>query len=101
MNIENNEEQVEMFEDTGYNWENEWKDMPEYKNVKQPEPKITALFKFRNEKDYIEFKELVKLHIYNNEKVFDGMQQIDKKQSWYPLKEKASKYLYVDVENEK
>ena len=29
-------------------------------------------------------------------KVFDGMQRKHEKQSWFPLLEKPSKYLYVD-----
>lgn len=72
----------------------EWIDMPEYSNINEPEPEITATFKFRNLKDYEDFKEKVKQYIYNNEKVFDGQQSKDKKQAWYPLKEKSSKYRY-------
>lgn len=77
---------------------NEWKEMPEYDNVKQPDPEITATFKFRNTEDYEQFKALVKEHIYNGEKVFDGMQRKDKKQAWYPLKKKASRYRYISKE---
>ena len=72
----------------------EWVGMPEYNNVDQADPVITATFKFRNEEDYEEFKELVKKHLYNGEKVFDGMQKKEAKQAWYPLKEKGSKYAY-------
>ena len=41
-------------------WKEHWVGMPEYNNVKQPEPLITATFKFQNEKDYEEFKALAK-----------------------------------------
>ena len=32
-----------------YDWEEEWKDMPEYHNWQEADPQITATFKFRNE----------------------------------------------------
>jgi hypothetical protein len=69
-------------------------DMPEYNNVDLPGPAITATFKFRNEEDYNKFHELIKKHIYDGAKVFDGMQSKTKKNAWYPLLEKASKYEY-------
>jgi len=69
--------------------------MPEYHNVKQPKPEITATFKFRNQADYDTFHEVVKQHLYGGEKVFDGMQRIETKQAWFPLLEKASKYIYT------
>ena len=75
--------------------EKEWVDMPEYNNVKQPEPKITAIFKFRNDNDYEIFKEKIKKYLYNNQKVFDGEQKKDKKQAWFPLREKDRKYYYL------
>lgn len=71
-----------------------WQDMPEYNNINEPPPLITATFKFRNVEDYDKFHALVKEHIYDGVKVFDGMQSKDKKQAWYPLKEKPSKYEY-------
>lgn len=77
------------------NWEDEWVGMPSYNNVKQPEPLITATFKFKTEKDFLQFKKIVQKHVYNGAKVFDGMQKKDKKNAWYPHKEKASKYKYV------
>ena len=77
-------------------WSDEWKMMPEYDNIDEPEAKITLTFKFRNEEDYEEFKETVKEHCYNGDKLIDGQQQKDKKQAWYPLKEKSSNYLYVN-----
>jgi hypothetical protein len=77
------------------NWQNEWVNMPEYNNVKQDKPKITATFKFRNNYDYEIFKNKVKKYLYNDEKVFDGQQKIDEKQAWFPLREKDKKYYYL------
>ena len=82
-------------------WREEWVDMPEYKNVKQLPPEITATFKFRNEQDYNIFKEKVKQYLYNNQKVFDGTQKKDKKQAWFPLREKDSKYYYLSTQKKK
>jgi hypothetical protein len=81
--------------------EDHWKGMPEYYNIVEPEPEITATFKFRNEKDYEHFKETVKKHLYDGEKCFDGMQRKGKYQAWYPLKEKESKYRYYDENSAK
>jgi len=81
---------------TENDWITEYVEMPEYNNVKQPKPAIIAKFKFRNKEDYDKFHALVKKHIYDGKRVFDGMQRKDAKQAWYPLKEKASKYLYVE-----
>ena len=44
-----------------------WKGMPTYHNVLEAKPEITATFKFRNEKDYQEFKEKVKI-MYTTER---------------------------------
>jgi len=79
----------------------EWVDMPEYDNVKNPEPEITATFKFRNENDYNEFKSLVQKHVYKGKRVFDGNQQIHKKHAWFPRLEKPSNYIYVNSEYHK
>ena len=76
-------------------WEKEWFNMPEYVNEKQKKPEITATFKFRNENDYLNFKNLIKQHLYNDEKVFDGQQKLNEKQAWFPLKEKPSQYFYI------
>ena len=73
----------------------EWKNMPEYNNEKQKEPEITVKFKFRNKEDFEQFNELLKKHVYKNNKVFDGMQKITEKQAWFPLKEKESNYTYI------
>lgn len=77
-----------------------WKEMPEYDNKIQEKPLITATFKFSTEKDYLDFKDLVQKYIFNGEKVFDGMQKKEAKQSWYPHKEKASNYIYTGGSNE-
>jgi hypothetical protein len=92
MNIQN-----KLFQDDKHitNWKNEWVNMPEYNNVKQDKPKITATFKFRNNDDYEIFKNKVKKYLYNDEKVFDGQQKIDEKQAWFPLREKDKKYYYL------
>ena len=88
--------QSNLFGDNKENsWEEEYKDMPEYNNIKQPKPIITATFKFRNEEDFLRFKDAVQKHLYNGNKVFDGMQSKERKNAWYPHKEKASKYKYV------
>ena len=76
-------------------WEDEYVGMPEYNNIKQPEPAITATFKFRNEEDFLKFKDILQKFAYNGDKVFDGMQKKDKKNAWYPHKEKASRYEYI------
>ena len=75
--------------------EREWQDMPEYNNVNEPPPMITATFKFKSEQDFLKFKDLVQKYIYDGEKVFDGMQKLEEKNSWYPHKERPSKYIYV------
>ena len=73
--------------------ERHWTGMPEYISVAQPPPEITATFKFRNQKDYETFKEVVKKHLYNGDKCFDGMQSIEAKQAWYPLYEKYQEII--------
>lgn len=78
------------------NWQDHYKELPEYNNKKQDEPFIVAKFKFRNQKDFDEFNELLKKYVYKTNKVFDGMQRKTEKQAWYPLKEKASKYIFID-----
>ena len=86
--------QQNLFPDLENEWEKEWKDMPEYNNINEPDAKITATFKFKTEQDYIDFLSLIKKHLYNGQKVFDGMQSKTKKQTWYPLKIKAKNFRY-------
>ena len=78
-----------------YDWEEEWKDMPEYHNWQEADPQITATFKFRNEEDFQRFKKIISEHGYDGAKVFDGEQKKDKKQAWFPLREKDRKYYYL------
>lgn len=82
-------ENVRLFEDTTNSWQKEWVGMPEYDNKEQEQPVITATFKFRSIEDFEKFKAVVQEHLYNGQKVFDGMQRKDVKSAWYPLKEKA------------
>ena len=74
--------------------EEEWVGMPEYYNIDEPPPMITATFKFRNEEDFETFKEAVKKYLYNGERVFDGAQGKTVKSAWFPLAEKESRYRY-------
>jgi hypothetical protein len=76
-------------------WEEHYVGMPEYNNVREPDPLITATFKFRTQEDFEEFNKLIKQHLYDGERVFDGMQRKDVKSTWYPLRCKASKYRFV------
>jgi hypothetical protein len=75
-------------------WEEHYVGMPEYNNVREPDPLIMATFKFRTQEDFEEFNKLVKEHLYDGERVFDGMQRKDVKSTWYPLRDKASKYRF-------
>ena len=86
--------QPQLFETTDNDWQTEWVGMPAYDNVYQPEPEITATFKFRNEADFLEFVALVKEHIYNGKRVFDGIQRKTVKSAWYPHNESGSGYQY-------
>jgi hypothetical protein len=70
--------------------------MPEYENGRVSGPAITATFKFDSQEDYDKFHALVKEHVYGGKKVFDGMQSLTEKQTWYPLKPKASEYEYSE-----
>lgn len=83
------------FEEEENDWKEHYLEMPEYNNIKQEEPFIIATFKFRNQEDFDLFNKLLKEHLYDGEKVFDGMQRKNKKSTWFPLNEKASKYRFV------
>lgn len=85
----------DLFGENENDWKEHWLGMPEYNNVEETPPLITATFKFRNEEDFDNFKETIRKHLYNGEKPFDGMQRKDIKSTWYPLKEKAKNYRYV------
>jgi hypothetical protein len=75
-------------------WEEHYVDMPEYNNHEQSPPFIVVRFKFRTQEDFDSFNKLIKTHLYNGEKVFDGMQRKNDKSAWYPPTAKASKYRY-------
>ena len=77
-------------------WVRHWQGMPHFHSEQEKEPEITAIFKFRNKDDFLEFKDTVQEKLYNNETVFIGEQSIETKRAWYPLNEKASKYRYVN-----
>ena len=82
---------IDLFDD--YDYRLHWLDMPEFNQENEPDPEITATFKFRNEADYQQFKELLKLHVYDGAKFIDGYQEKKKKFTWYPLKEVRSNYV--------
>ena len=88
--------QTKLFEIEKNDWEKDWIGMPEYNNTQQNPPEITATFKFRTEKDYLKFKDLVQKHIYSGKRVFDGKQLKDKKTTWFPLGPRPSEYVYVE-----
>lgn len=88
-------ENMQLFDKKENNWVDEWVGMPEYDNKQVDEPFITATFKFRNQEDFDTFNALLKQHMYEGQKPFDGMQRKTVKSTWYPLNEKASKYRYV------
>jgi hypothetical protein len=75
-------------------WQEEWQDMPEYNNSVTKPPAVTATFKFKNEEDFEKFKEIVKEHLFEGGKPFDGMQLKEAKSAWWPPREKASEYTY-------
>jgi hypothetical protein len=77
-------------------WKEHWLDMPEYDNVEQKPPMITATFKFKSLEDYEKFVSLITKHVFDGAKPFDGMQRKNIKSTWYPHKDKPSKYLYID-----
>ena len=75
-------------------WAEHWQDMTEYNNINQPGPAVIVEIKFKTVEDYNEFHKKIKKYLYDGEKVFDGMQSKTKKNTWYPLKEKPSNYIY-------
>lgn len=79
-------------------WEEEWREMPEYNNVKRPEPVIEAVFKFETEEDYKDFLEKIR-PLFEDGKPFDGMQRKNRKSTWYPHRPRGSAYRVVDDES--
>ena len=51
-----------------------WEGMPEFTQHEEPDPVITATFKFRTEEDFDVFKKKVQKHIFNNTGPFRGEQ---------------------------
>ena len=88
--------QKKLFEEN--EWQEHYKNMPEYNNVKKAEPLITVTFKFRKKDDFDKFHKVVKENLYNGMKVFDGMQRKEKKQAWFPLPPRPSHFNYIDNE---
>jgi len=76
------------------NWQEHYSGMPEYNNVKDKEPEVVAKFKFKTKEDFELFNSLLKEHVFKCNKIFDGMQRKNDYQSWFPHKEKGSKYIY-------
>jgi hypothetical protein len=66
--------------------------MPEYNNVKEPEPVITARIRFASIEDFEDFKEKLKV-LLNTSKPFDGMQRKTDKSLTYPPRDKANNYI--------
>jgi len=77
-------------------WHDHYDGMPEYNNETQPPPKIVARFKFRDKEAFDTFMDVVKQRLYDGERVFDGCQRKNDYQAWFPLEEKASKYVCID-----
>lgn len=77
------------------NWDEHYLGMPEYNNFREQDPEVVVTFKFRRKEDFDEFNKLIKEHLYDGEKVFDGMQRKEAKSAWYPLRDKPSKYRFT------
>lgn len=54
----------EFYED----WEKEWKDMPEFNQVKTEKPYAQIIFRFANEKDLQEFSKIINQKLTNKTK---------------------------------
>jgi len=89
---------MDLFNKEENDWKEHYKDMPEYNNEKKPDALITATFKFRTKEDFDLFHKVVKDNLYEGKKVFDGMQKKEKKQAWFPLPPRPSKFNYIDDE---
>lgn len=73
-------------EDKETNWEDEWKNMPEFIQEKQ-EPYAKIIFRFESEKDLKTFSDLIGQKL--NKKT---------KSAWFPFKShfRTDKYIYID-----
>ena len=83
---------------TKNNWKEEWAGMPEYANEEWGEPEIVVKFMFKSKEDYDNFYRLLKEKVFLGERPFNGSQRKDRKSTWFPHKEKGSKYYYIDSE---
>jgi hypothetical protein len=90
--------QTNLFEELGVDeaWKEHWEDMPEYSSEGDNEAFMTATFKFKTQEDFDTFHSLLKEHLYDGARVFDGRQEKRKKNSWFPLKERPSEKSYHD-----
>lgn len=93
-------EQVDLFGEMPLDVADHYDGMPEYNNVRQADPEITAKFKFRNKEDFDRFAGVVKSELYDGKKVFDGMQKKTEKQAWFPLSPRPSEFLCIDCTEE-
>lgn len=80
----------------GFNWKDEWNNMPEYNNKEYPNPVIVVTFKFLSLEDYNKFYAVIKKELFKGEKPFDGRQRKNIKTTWYPHKEQSKNYYYTD-----
>ncbi len=80
--------------------EDHWINMPEYNNVNRQKPAIVALFKFKSKEDFTKFNKLMKASIWNGEQLYYGRFKENVRSIWFPPLEKASKYVYVDDEED-
>lgn len=79
-------------------WQDHYKDMPEYKNIEMVEPVMTMTFKFASVEDFEHFHKLIRERMYDGERVLRGTQKETEKYSWWPIKETAGEFKYVDEE---
>ena len=87
-----------LFDNLPKDYEKEWVDMPEYNNVNEPDPFITATYKFRNEADYLKFKELAKDAEFTTEESFkEKLETL--KESYFPKKKVVSESVDSESEN--
>lgn len=77
-----------------FDWKEHWVNMPEYRNKPEAEPEVVAVFKFKTRDDFEDFNAKVRKFVYDGDRVFDGAQKKQHKNTWYPLKEKDTKYMY-------
>ena len=77
----------------------EYVGMPEYDNVKDAPPEVVVTFKFKTKDDFNLFNKIITKTLFDGVKPFDGRQTKTLKSTWFPHKQKASKYKYRDKKN--